>query len=110
MDKFQQHDHDWLQCMMRIGRKETAFFEQDNTGYTEQIVILNCRRSIMVWVYSTMVNSKKLTAIESLDLEVKKQMWGFVNELCSGKEIDKKRRIEIAKTFYVIEYFINEKL
>jgi len=93
---------------MRIGRKETAFFSDDNVGYTEQIICLNCRRSIMVWVYSTMVNNKILTPIDSLDLEVKKQMWGFVNELCAGKEADKKRRIEIAKTFYIIEYFINE--
>jgi hypothetical protein len=108
MDKYQKADYDWLQCMMRIGRKETVFFEQDNTGYTEQIVSMNCRRSIMVWVYSTMINAKLLTPIELLDLEVKKQMWGFVNELCAGKEADKKRRIEIAKTFYIIEYFINE--
>lgn len=94
--------------MMRIGRKETACFEQDNVGYTNQIVWYHSRRGIMVWVYSTMVNAGKLTAIESLDLEVKKQMWGFVSEICAGKDVDKKRRIEIAKTFYIIEYFIKE--
>lgn len=108
MDKFQKIDHDWLECMKRIGRKETSFFEQDNIWYTEQLTGKNCRRSIMVWVYSTMKNAKVITAIESLDYDVKQQMWGFVNELCAGKEVDKNKRIEIAKVFYVIEYFINE--
>lgn len=96
--------------MERIGRKETVYFEQDNVGYTEQIISLNCRRSIMCWVYSTLKSARKIVAIENLDKEVKKQMWGFVNEICQGKDVDKKRKIEICKTFYVIEYFINEKM
>lgn len=108
MDKYQQADFNWLSCMERIGRKETAFFEQDNTGYTEQIIGMNCRRGIMCWVYCTLKSAKKIIPIEELEIEVKNQMWGFVNEICAGKEMDKNRKIEIAKTFYVLEYFLNE--
>jgi len=108
MDKYQQADHDWLECMKRIGRKETAYFEQDNVEYARQIVWYHSRRGIMVWVYSTLQTRKVITAIEDLEQDVKKDMWAFVIELCTGRQVDKKTKIEIAKTFYVIEYFLNE--
>lgn len=96
--------------MERIGRKEAAYFEQDNIDYTNQIIELNCRRGIMVWVYEELRKHKKLIAIEKLEIDVKKQMWTFVLEICAGRNADTKRMIEICKTFYVIEYFLNEKL
>ncbi len=108
MDKYQQLDYDWLQCMMRIGRKEAGYFEQDNIGYTDQLFWYHSRRQIMRWVYSTMVIRKKIIPIEKLELEDKKQMWGFINELCVGKEVSKDIRIDIAKIFYIIEYFLKE--
>lgn len=108
MDKFQKADFDWLECMKRIGRKETAYFEEDSEGYTWQIVNLNCRRGIMCWVYSVLKQNKKLVPIENLDRDVKKKMWAFVLEISNGTNADKARLIEICKTFYVIEYFINE--
>jgi hypothetical protein len=108
MDKYHQASYDWLLCMERIGRKELACFEEYSVGYTEQIVNFNCRRSIMVWVYNTLKAAKKITPIENLEKEVKQKMWGFVNEICAGKTDDQKRKIEIAKVFYVIEYFMNE--
>jgi hypothetical protein len=108
MDKFQQADHDWLQCMERIGRKELACFEEYSVGYTDQIVTMTCRRGIMVWVYNTLKAAKKIKPIEELEIEDKKQMWAFINELCAGKTDDRKVKIEVAKVFYVIEYFIKE--
>lgn len=107
-NKYQAADRSWLECMMRIGCKETAYFEQDNIGYTNQIIWYKSRRQIVVWVYSTMKVAKVITPIENLEYEVKQQMWGFVNELCAGKDVDKTAKIEIAKTFYVIEYFLKE--
>lgn len=108
MDKYQQLDYDWLQCMMRIGRKETAYFEQNNIEFTDQMMWYSSRRKIMEWVYNTLVTAKKITPIERLDLDVKKQMWGFITEICAGKEVNKQVRIEIAKVFYIIEYFLKE--
>lgn len=108
MDKYQQADHDWLQCMIRIGQRELFSFENDSVMWTEQIVCLDCLRSIMVWVYSTLKKHRLIEPIESLDKETKNKMWGFVNEVCAGKLEDKQKKIEVAKTFYVIEYFINE--
>lgn len=107
-DKYQAIDRSWLECMMRIGRKETAYFEQDNVGYTDQMMWYGSRRKIMEWVYTTLVSSKKIMPIESLDQDVKKQMWGFINEICEGKEVSQEVRIEIAKVFYTIEYFLKE--
>lgn len=109
MDKYQKAERDWLSCMERIGRKETVYFENDNVGYTDQIIRLNCRRSIMCWVYSELKKHKKLIPIEQLEPVVKKQMWAFVKEICVGKTDDLKRMTEVAKVFYTIEYFINEK-
>lgn len=107
-NKYELADRRWLACMERIGRKETYYFEQDNVDYTNQIVELNCRRGIMCWVYSELKRHNKLVPIEQLDKGVKKQMWAFVLEICKGRTADTKRMIEIAKTFYVIEYFLNE--
>lgn len=108
MDNFQKADYNWLQCMMRIGRKETAYFEQDSVGYTDQMMWYTSRRKIMEWIYNTLVTAKKITPIEKLDLDVKEQMWGFINEICNGKEGNNQVRIEIAKAFYTIEYFLKE--
>lgn len=94
--------------MERIGRKEAVYFENDNVGYTEEIIPFNCRRSIMVWVYSEIKKHKLIVPIEALDKEDKKQMWAFVLEICKWKDFDKKRMIEILKTFYILEYFLNE--
>lgn len=108
MDKYQQADYNWLQCMERIGRKETEIFESNSEAYTEDVIAGNCRRHLMVWIYSILKGRKKIKPIEELDRGVKEQMWGFVKEICAGKTNDKDRMIEVAKTFYVIEYFINE--
>jgi hypothetical protein len=108
-NKYQKVDREWLECMMRIGRKELDCFEEYSERYTEQIVTMNCRRAIMTWVYSTLKNAKKITPIEDLDIGAKKQMWAFVLEICNGRNYDKKRMLDICKTFYVIEYFLNEK-
>lgn len=109
MDKYQQYDYDWLQCMKRIGRKELVFFEEDNVGYTERLIKLNCKRQILVWVYNTLRQNKEIVPVENLELDVKRQMWGFINELCTGKEVGKEVRIEMSKAFYTIEYFLKEK-
>lgn len=109
MDKYQQIEYSWLQCMERIGRKEAAYFENDNVSYTEEIVTLNCRRGIMCWVYSEMKKNKKIIPIENLDPEDKKNLWEFTIDICSGKINDNKRRIEVLKTFYILEYFLNNK-
>lgn len=107
-DKYQAIDRSWLECMMRIGRKETAYFEHDNIGYTDQMMWYTSRRKIMEWVYNALVTAKKITPIDKLELDVKKQMWGFIAEICAGKEVNKQVRIEIAKVFYTIEYFLKE--
>jgi hypothetical protein len=109
MDKFQQYEHNWLACMERIGRKEAECFENDNVSYTEQIITLNSRRNIMCQVYCEMKKHKKIVPIESLDEEDKKQLWKFTIDICADKIIDRKRRIEVLKTFYVLEYFLNNK-
>ena len=62
----------------------------------------------MCWVYSELKKHKKIVPIEQLEKEDKKQMWAFVLEICKGKDFEKKRMIEILKTFYILEYFLNE--
>jgi hypothetical protein len=105
-----KQDSPWLQAVWRIARKEVAVFEGNNIGYTEDLIKNNARRHMMVWFYAYLVSSKKAPPIEDLDLEVKKEMWAFVKEICAGKTKDSKRMKEIAKVFYLIEYFINEPL
>lgn len=94
--------------MFQIGRKETALFESHSVAYTEEVIMQNARRNLMVWIYCLLRNYKKLTAIEDLELDVKKKMWAFVNEICAGKEVDIKRKKHICMVFYAIEYFLNE--
>lgn len=109
MDKYQQAGYDWVECMMRIGRKEAAFFENDNILYTESLIQTNCRRMLMAWVYSTMKGAKKIIPLEALQKEEKQEIWDFILDITNGKKRDKKVMLELAKTFYVLEYFLNEK-
>ena len=108
MDKYQKADYDWRECVLRVGRKETAVFEANNIGYTEDVIIGNARRHLMVWIYSYLVSYKLIQPIEKLDEDTKRQMWKFILEIWDGKEKDKKKMIETCKVFYAIEYFINE--
>ena len=108
MDKYQKADQDWLDCMCRIGRKELGFFEENSEGYTEELIFFNCRRSLMIWIYDTLRSRGKITPIEKLDHETKKQMWLFVLDVCKGRMNDLKKMKDIAKVFYTLEYFLNE--
>jgi hypothetical protein len=109
MDKYQQAEYDWRQCVLRVGRKETAVFESNNIAYTKDLMLCNARRHLMVWIYSHLVSYKLIQPIEKLDEDVKKEMWRFIIEIWDGKEKDKKKMIQTAKVFYTIEYFLNEK-
>lgn len=108
MDIYQKADNDWRQCILRVGRKETAVFEANNIGYTEDVITGNARRHLMIWIYHHLVCYKLIQPIEKLDKEVKQQMWGFILEIWDEKVKDKKKMIETCKVFYAIEYFINE--
>jgi hypothetical protein len=108
LEPITKQDSPWLQAVWRVARKEVAVFESNNLAYTDELIFCNARRHLMVWFYAYLVSSKKAPRIEDLELEVKKEMWAFVKELCAGKTNDSKRMKEIAKVFYLIEYFINE--
>jgi len=109
MDKYQQIDHDWLACMERIGRKEKDLFEEDNLFYLRSLISSSMRRGIMCWVYSNLWRSGKLQRIETLDVDIKKSIWENTLAICEGRELNKEKLMQICKTFYVIEYFLNEK-
>jgi hypothetical protein len=109
MDKYQQYAKDWEDIWMTCGRKETAVFESNSVAYTEEVIMQNARRNLMVWIYCLLRNYKKLTAVEDLEPDVKRKMWVFVKEICAGKTDDVKRMKHIAMVFYTIEYFLNEK-
>jgi len=104
-----EYRNPWLEAVWRVARKELSVFEGNNLGYTEDLIFCNARRHFMVWIYNYLVGSKKAPKIEDLEKEVRTEMWAFVREVCAGKTKDKARMIEIAKVFYVLEYFINEK-
>jgi len=95
--------------MWELGRKHVRDFENNNIAFTESVIMLTGTRKLLVWIYCLLVNYGKLTAIELLEKEVKEKMWIFVKDVCSGKTDDIQRMKEIAKAFYVIEFFINEK-
>lgn len=109
MDKYQQAQHDWEQLMWRIGRKEKDFFEEDNLFYLRSLISSSMRRGIMCWVYSDLCTSGKLARLESLGREIKEAMWENTKAICEGRTNDKNVLIQVCKTFYVIEYFLNEK-
>lgn len=108
MDRLQQYGKHWESIWMKCGRKETALFESNCTAYTEEVVIQNARRNLMVWIYCLLRNYKKITPIDELDPEAKRKMWTFIQEVCEGKTDDPKRMKHVAMVFYAIEYFINE--
>lgn len=109
MDKYQQYQHDWLEVMWNIGRKETACFEDYSVLYVESLIGTNLRRRLMVWVYCYLVGRGKAPRIEDLEPDVKQKMWLTAKDICAGKIVDQKKMIEICKALYVIEYFMNEK-
>ena len=110
MDRFQQYAIAWENIILKTGRKETVVFESNSMAYTEELIMCNARRNLMVLIYGGLEGHKKIKPIEELDKEDKEKMWAFIKEVCAGKTNDKKRMIEIAKVFYTLEYFINERL
>jgi hypothetical protein len=62
----------------------------------------------MRWVYHYLVNKGIIVAIEKLEQKQKEDIWEFVKEVCEGKTTDKVKMLEIAKVFYLMEYFLNE--
>jgi len=107
-NKYQKADKDWHECMLRVGRGQTQFFEQHNVEYTEVLIHTNCTRSLMKWIYQHLVGRKMLVPIEKLDSDVKAKMWAFVKEICAGKINDVEKMKDIARVFYTIEYFLNQ--
>lgn len=110
MDKWQQAQYDWEQLMWRIGRDEKDYFEIDNEFYLDSLIRMESRRGIMCWVYSDLCFAGRIVKIERLDQSMKNKMWANVKNICEGKTDDKEILIQILKAFYVIEYFLNEKL
>lgn len=110
MDKYQQIEHDWFELMCKIGRKEKDSFEEDNLFYLRSLISSSMRRGIMCWICSDLCRAGKLARLESLDEETKKQMWQNTLEICDGKLQEKDKLLQVCKTFYVIEYFLNEKI
>jgi len=110
VDKYQKAQYDWEQLMWRIGRDEKDYFEIDNEFYLDSLIRMSSRRGIMCWVYSDLCFAKKIVRMEALDKETKKRMWDNVRGMCEGKTDDKKIMLQLCKVFYVIEYFLNEKL
>lgn len=108
VERYNQWHKGWLELMWSIGRKELGYFEDDTIGYANQIVTLNCRRNVMIWVYQHLIRFRGLTPIEKLDPEVKNKMWGTVKDICAGKTENKNLMIQVAKVFYTLEYFINQ--
>lgn len=108
MDNSVEIAKEQTEFMWYIGKKETALFEAHSMAYTEEVVMQNARRNLMVWIYCLLRNYKKVVPIENLEPDVKKKMWAFVKEICAGKTDDPKRMKQIAQVFYAIEYFINE--
>jgi hypothetical protein len=64
----------------------------------------------MVWIYSDLCFAKKIVRLEKLDRDIKNRMWANVRDMCSGKTDDQNKLIQICKAFYVIEFFLNEKI
>lgn len=108
MDKYQQYTKEWENIWMTCGRKETALFENDSVTYAETVVLFEGRRKLMVWIYCLLRNYKKIVPIDELEYDVKKKMWAFVQEICTGKTNDLRVMKHTAMAFYAIEYFINE--
>lgn len=109
MDKWQQAQHDWEQLMWRIGRDEKDYFEIDNEFYLDTLIRMSSRRGIMCWIYSDLCSAGRLIRIERLDRDMKNKMWANVKLICEGKTNDQQVLIQVLKSFYVIEYFLNEK-
>ena len=60
----------------------------------------------MRWVYHHMVNKKKIKSLEQYSEKEKKEIWDLVLEKCRESCQDKKKLIEVAKVFCVIDYFL----
>lgn len=97
------------QIMLDFGRKQAALFENDNVAYTEALLRLTGSRKAMVWLYDILRNYKYLVPIEDLEKDVKEKMWLTVKDICSGRVEDKDKLVEMCKSFYALEYFLNEK-
>lgn len=101
-------ESNFTKILMGIGRKELDSFENHNILYAECLYETNCRRHIMRWVYHGLVCNKRIIALELLPVDKQEDVKNFVEDICSGKDVNEVVKDEMAKVFYALEYFINE--
>lgn len=108
VQRYNEWHKGWIKTLLRIGREQTDQFENACEAYVTDLIEFDPRRKMMMWIYQDLVKDKRLLPIESYDKETKNRMWATVRELIAGRTNDRDKMIEIAKTMYLIEYFINE--
>lgn len=108
VQRYNEWHKEWIKTLLRIGREQTHQFENACEAYITDLIEYNPRRQMMVWIYQDLVKAQRLLPIESYDQETRNRMWFNVKELIAGRTNDRDKMIEIAKTMYLIEYFINE--
>lgn len=108
VERYYEWHKGWIKTILRIGREQTDQFENASEAYVTDLIEFEPRRKMMMWIYHDLVKEKRLLPVEEYDKETKTRMWLIIKEMVNGRTDDKRKIIEIVKTMYLIEYFINE--
>jgi hypothetical protein len=98
------------QLLIDIGNKQKESFQKYNVGYMSALVNGKSPKGLMKWVYDILVSEKLLIKLELQPYEKRKSIWtdtlDFIKQF-ANQELTKEEKIELAKSFYAIEYFLN---
>jgi len=65
-------------------------------------------RRVWLNVYSEGTRTGRVQHIETLPIDVKKDLWANTLELCKDLNLTKEQLIEVSKVFYCLETYLNE--
>lgn len=89
-----------------LAEQQAQLFLKDNIAYSETLVSCKVPRLILLGAYKILVNRQIIKPLEKLTQEEKRICWDTSKDISKGR-LSKDELIELAKSLYCLEYFLN---
>lgn len=96
----------WGENILKIADlyKQELYKSEDAEVYLKTFCNSEIRVSILILAYDTLVNTKRIEAIESLPIEEKRKLWEEAKRLCDND--NKQYLIRVSKALFTLGQYI----
>lgn len=90
----------------KLAMLQLGTFQKDQLGYLNGLIGCDSVRKLMLSLYLNFVNGNKLSAIETLTENEKKDIWLTANDIV-GDKLERDALVQFAKILYFLEYLLS---